>query len=93
MRQIDPRIDVAAILAEISHIVDESVVLSKIELVAEPFAQPDGKDAAKGASIRIAGKAADTPQDVPLGDIEASGGSRRRDGPFGPRGRPGLQAG
>lgn len=39
-QRVDTRFDVAAILAEISHIVDEDIVLSKIDLIAEPFSKP-----------------------------------------------------
>jgi hypothetical protein len=68
VRQIDTRVDPAAILAEISHVVDESVVLSKIELAAEPFSPPQDKGRTNGAPVRAAATAADTERGAPLGD-------------------------
>ncbi|NLH43240.1 MAG: hypothetical protein GX448_15475 [Planctomycetes bacterium] len=41
VRRVDTRIDVAPILAEISHIVDDSVLLSRIEFVGEPVSPPE----------------------------------------------------
>ena len=70
MHQIDSQVDVAAILAEISHIVDESIVLSKIELTSEPFGRPDEKGPAKGSPLRVADKNGDPQQDVPLGGMK-----------------------
>lgn len=68
VRQTDSRIDVAAILAEISHIVDESVVLSKVELAAEPFLPPEDKNRAKGGPVRAAAKGVEAEQTSPLAD-------------------------
>lgn len=66
VRRIDTGIDIAAILAEISHIVDESVVFSKIELSAEPFSQPDAKGRAKSPIVQVAGRVPSGQQTAPL---------------------------
>jgi hypothetical protein len=68
VRQVDLRIDVAGVLAEISHIVDESVVLSKVELVAEPFSQPEDKSRTTNAPVRAAAKTGEGERALPLGD-------------------------
>jgi hypothetical protein len=38
MKEIDSKIDVASVIAEISFLVDENIVLSKIEFISEKFA-------------------------------------------------------
>lgn len=53
VHRIDTGIDVAPILAEISHVVDESVILSKIEFVAEPIVAPDAAGQAQGPGMRM----------------------------------------
>jgi len=70
VRRIDTRFDVAAILAEISHIVDESVALSRIALIAEPFSKPDSNAQPKGGVVRTTGKGTGVQQDMPLGDAK-----------------------
>ncbi|HSW00153.1 MAG TPA: hypothetical protein VLI39_08275 [Sedimentisphaerales bacterium] len=67
VRRIDTRIDIAPILAEISHIVDESVVLSKVELVGEPVSSPNDVRQAQGPSVR-AFAADDWRRAAPLGE-------------------------
>jgi len=52
VHRIDTRIDVASILAEISHIVDESTLLSKVDFVAEPLTPAADASRAKGPSAR-----------------------------------------
>ncbi|MEN6428860.1 MAG: hypothetical protein ABFE13_26225 [Phycisphaerales bacterium] len=68
--RIDTRFDVAAILAEISHIVDESIVLSKIELVSEPFAKPAAKARPKGGVVGADDKSAAVQPETPLGNAK-----------------------
>jgi hypothetical protein len=67
VRRIDTQIDVAPILAEISHIVEESVVLSKIEFVAEPVSRPADPGRAKGPSVRSA-RTGDSQREPPMGE-------------------------
>lgn len=69
VRRIDNQIDVGAILAEISHLVDESIVLSKIELAAEPVeASPEADPANKRAPVRAAAQVEDMQEAVRLGN-------------------------
>jgi hypothetical protein len=70
VRRIDTRFDVAAILAEISHIVDESVVLSKIQMVAEPVIQAQAPGRGKGTKGRAADKGEEAQPEMPLGDAK-----------------------
>jgi hypothetical protein len=55
--RIDPRIDVAAILAELSHVIGEPVVLNRVELIAEPMPCGERKEQAKTQMmIRVVGR-------------------------------------
>ncbi len=70
IRQIDSRISLGAVLAEISHIVDDRVILSRTEFIAEPAAQVAKKQANNsGSAVRAASKQGPRSQDVPLGDV------------------------
>jgi hypothetical protein len=51
--KIDSRIDVANVLAELGFLIDEKVVLSKVEMVAERFVEDEGTTG-RGASVRVA---------------------------------------
>jgi hypothetical protein len=53
--QIDSRIDVAAVLAELSHLIGEAIVLNRVELVAEPFQPAQQKENGKGPTVRTVG--------------------------------------
>ncbi|MGE5296816.1 MAG: hypothetical protein ACM3VT_18505 [Solirubrobacterales bacterium] len=66
--RVDNQIDVGAILAEISQLVGESTVLSKIELVAEPFERTQAVGPGKGAPSRAASATENVQQDLPLGN-------------------------
>lgn len=70
VRRIDNQIDVGAILAEISHLVDESIVLSKIELAAEPVESLPEADPAKRAPVRAASQDEDAQGTVSLGNAK-----------------------
>lgn len=59
VRRIDTGFDVAAILAEITHVVDDSIVLRKIELAAEPFTKPASKGPRKGGVVGMEDRASD----------------------------------
>jgi len=61
--RMDSKIDVAAVLAEMSHVIGEPIVLNKAELIAEPIRQGQQKEQARSPMIRIVGKTAspDTP--------------------------------
>ncbi|MHC4172384.1 MAG: PilN domain-containing protein [Planctomycetota bacterium] len=71
IEKIDSKIDVASVLAEMSFLIDEKIVLSKVEFVAEKFAdeqkaQPfSGADTVVGADRTKSGQE----QELPLGDV------------------------
>lgn len=65
--QIDPRVDIAAILAEVSHVIGGSIVLRKVEIVAEPFGRTEEKAQAKGSVVRLAGATGNGEKGAPLG--------------------------
>ena len=69
--QIDSKIDVAGVLAEMSFLIDEKVVLSKVEFVAEKYA---GKQDAKpspqtGAVVRVVRAKMMEKREQPIGDV------------------------
>jgi len=53
MAKIDSRIDVANVLAELGFLIDEKVVLSKVEMVAERFVEGEGTTG-RGAAVKVA---------------------------------------
>ena len=69
--QIDSKIDVAGVLAEMSFLVDEKIVLSKVEFVAEKYA--DKQDARlsphTGAVVRVVRAKLTEKRQQPLGDV------------------------
>lgn len=69
IERIDSKIDVAAVLAEMSHIIGETIVLNQLEFVAEPFTDQDKSQRAAGAGVRIAGGTNDASSEVVLGNI------------------------
>jgi hypothetical protein len=69
MEEIDSGIDVAGVLAEMSFLIDERIVLGKVQFIAERFedkqqATPDGDFA-----VRVAGSAIRAKDLLPLGDV------------------------
>jgi len=71
IEQIDSRIDVAGVLAEMSFLIEERIVLNKVEFVAEKF--PDKKqDKAspdRSAVVRAVRVKVDKKQQLPLGHV------------------------
>ena len=70
VEQMDPRVDLAATLAEMSHLVGESVVLRKVEIQAEPFARLEAKEQAKGSVVRLGSKTASSGKEGLLGPVK-----------------------
>jgi len=64
IERVDSRIDVAAVLAEMSHIIGETVVLSRVEFVAAPFEEKDNVLPASAAGVRPADNKTDTGGDA-----------------------------
>ena len=68
--QMDSRVEVAAILAEMSHIIGDSIALRKLEMVAEPFRDPEEKGQTKGSAVRLAARSAGPEKSPPLGWVK-----------------------
>jgi len=69
IEKIDSKIDVASVLAEMSFLIDEKIVLNKVEFGAERFAgkqkgKSDGGSAVRVARPGLGGKGAPLPGDV-----------------------------
>jgi len=54
IQRIDSKIDMAAVLAEMSHIIGETVVLSRVEFKAEPFSNDEKSSRANDVGVRPA---------------------------------------
>jgi len=69
--EVDSKIDVANVLAELSFLIDERIVLSKVEMIAEKFA--DNKDsntsAQTGTVVRVVREKLGQKNNLPLGDV------------------------
>ncbi len=65
--RIDSRVDVAAILAELSHVIGESVVLRKMDLVGEPLGRAAEENENRGAAVRLAVKPENSGKEALLG--------------------------
>ena len=70
IKQIDSRINLGAVLAEISHVMGDRVILSRLEFISEAFPQADKKEQKANASaVRTAGKPNGGNKPAPLGDV------------------------
>ena len=71
IEEIDSKIDVASVLAEISSLVGEMVVLSRIEFIAEKLDQVQDAKLTRGPSavVRVARAAAGKNNGLPVGDV------------------------
>jgi hypothetical protein len=67
--RMDSRIDVAAVLAEMSHLIGEPIVLNRVEFLAEPIRREEEKEDTKGPMIRVVGKTANPGARAPLHDV------------------------
>ncbi len=70
VEQMDSRVDIAALLAEMSRVIGASVVLRKLEILAEPLHQPEEMEPAKGSVVRLAGRATGPEKSPPLGRVK-----------------------
>jgi Tfp pilus assembly protein PilN len=71
IEEIDSKIDVAGVLAEMSFLIDEKIVLGKVEFIAEKFENklqdelsPRGSNVVRAVRAAMSGK-----QELPLGDV------------------------
>jgi len=71
VEEIDSRIDVASVLAEISFLTDEMVVLSKVEFISEKVGQGGQSKPSRGAGavVRAAQAQFGKKSNLPLGDV------------------------
>jgi hypothetical protein len=70
VEQMDSRVNIAAILAEMSYVIGDSIVLRKVEIQAEPFGRAEEKGQTKGSAVRLAGNAANSEKETPLGCVK-----------------------
>lgn len=71
VKRIDSKIDVASVLGELSFLVDEGVVLRKVDLIAEKFVARDDKPSAPGgALVRVAQSKPFANSMLPLGNVK-----------------------
>ena len=68
IQRIDSKIDVAALLAEMSHVIAETVILSRVECISEPLPGQSQGSTPGGLGVRTADRAASAAKRVSLGD-------------------------
>jgi hypothetical protein len=71
IKEIDSKIDVASVLAEMSFLIDEKIVISKVEFVAEEFLDKQKTRPFPGAGtvVKAAWAESGEKQELPLGDV------------------------
>jgi len=71
IEEIDSKIDVASILAEISFLIDERIVLRKLEFVAEQLVneQENKKSPVAGTVVRVVQNKTNNKKELPLGNV------------------------
>jgi hypothetical protein len=71
MEEIDSKIDVASVLAEMSFLIGENVVLNEVEFVAEKFVnkQETKRSQRAGAIVRALRAKSGEQRDLPLGNV------------------------
>jgi hypothetical protein len=67
--RIDSKIDVGSVLAELSFLIDKKIVLSKIELMAEKFAERFSEQPRSGSVIKAASAGSVGKKRAPLGNV------------------------
>jgi hypothetical protein len=68
IEEIDSRINVASVLAEMSFLIDEKIVLKKVEFIAEKLSDQQAPTNS-GSAVRVAIAEFNTKQKLPLGDV------------------------
>jgi len=69
IEKIDSKIDVASVLAEMSFLIDEKIMLSKVEFIAEKFAEEQKTKPNGSSAVRVAGGNFARREAPPLGDV------------------------
>lgn len=67
--EIEPRINVADVLAEMSFLIDDKIVLSKVEFISERFSDKQQPKKSSSSAIRVVGAEPDKKQSLPLGNV------------------------
>jgi hypothetical protein len=70
VEQIDARVDMAAVLAELSRLIGDSIVLRRLEIEAEPFGLAQDKGQTSGSVVRLAAKGAGAEAKTSLGRVK-----------------------
>lgn len=69
LERMDSRIEPAAVLAEISHIIGPHIVLSRLEFIADPVEAPEKGSKRSRSSVRAASTKRSGKEQGPLGDV------------------------
>ena len=71
MERIDSRIDAAAVLAELSYLIDERVILQKVEFIAEKFENEQETKNTPGINtvVKAVRTSSDNKKELPLGNV------------------------
>jgi Tfp pilus assembly protein PilN len=69
IEEIDSRIDVASVLAEMSFLIDEKIVLRKVEFIAEKFLDEEDVKSSPAAVVRAVQANLNNKKDLPLGNV------------------------
>lgn len=69
IEEIDSKIDVPSVLAEMSFLIDEKIVLSKVEFFAERLEAKQEKKPNSGSAVRVAGNGLGSKRSSILGDV------------------------
>ena len=69
IEEIDSRIDVAGVLAELSFLIDEKIVLRKAEFTAEKFLDEQDVKSSPAAVVRVVQANLSNKKELPLGNI------------------------
>jgi hypothetical protein len=69
IEEIDSKINVANVLAEISFLADRRIVLSKVEFIAEKFGGKQEEKSNGSSTVRVAGDNVSGKELLPLGDV------------------------
>ena len=69
IEEIDSRIDVAGVLAELSFLIDEKIVLRKAEFIAERFVDEDDVKSSPAAVVRVVQANSSNKKELPLGNV------------------------
>ena len=69
IEEIDSRIDVAGVLAELSFLIDEKIVLRKAEFISERFVDEDEDKLSPAAVFRVVQANSSNKKELPIGNV------------------------